>query len=217
MLGLLIKDFRLIRNQGINFFIFTAVIGAVLLTSQENSTPFVAYLTILGVFWVLNTISYDSYENGYAFLFTLPVSPGLYVKEKYVLSFLISTVSCLISGCIAESFERGNYKIWEHWAVYLTIWMVMLWITSFLLPLNLKFGADKSRIILIGLWAGILAVAYVIYRVDGAAVQGIAEAVNGLYESLGTAGLCLAGGIVTAAVFLFSMGISIRVMQKKEF
>lgn len=216
MLGLLIKDFRLIRNQGLTFLVFAVIMGFAMLTSMENSALFVSYLTMMGGFCVLSTVTYDSYENGYAFLFTLPISPGLYAAEKYVLTLAVSTVSCLISGSIAELLEPGNYRIWEHWAVYLTVWMVMLCLASFLLPMNLKFGADKSRIVLFALWAGICAAAYVVYRVDGA-VEGIVERINRFCGYLGNGGLFAAGGMATAAVFLLSMGISIRIMQKKEF
>lgn len=220
MLGLLIKDIRLIKNQGLTFLVFAVVMGFALQASPENSSLFVLYFTVLASMWVMNTIAYDSYENGYAFLFTLPVSPGLYAAEKYVLALLFTSftaVGALIFGSITVYFTRGNYAIQEHWYVCLMVWMFALCLACLMLPLNLKFGADKSRIVLIALWAGIVAAAYAFYRVDGEAVEGGLEAFNSLYKRLGAAGISLAGGIVTAAVFLLSMGISIRIMRKKEF
>lgn len=218
MLGLLIKDIRLIRNQGLTTLLFSAVMGFIMLISLENSALFVSYLTMLSAFLVLNSVSYDSYENGYAFLFTLPVSPRLYVVEKYVLALLFSSVGCLASGCVAEAFSAGNYKLWEHWFTYLAVWTVMLWMFSLMLPLHLKFGAEKSRLVLIALWAGVFAIAYLVSASGATQWQGtLTEGVASLYERMGVVGICLAGGIGTLAVFLLSLGISIRIMRKKEF
>ena len=37
-----------------------------------------------------NTISYDENGHGYTYLFSLPVNKKIYVREKYILSFIMT-------------------------------------------------------------------------------------------------------------------------------
>ena len=37
-----------------------------------------------------NTISYDENEHGYTYLFSLPVNKKIYVREKYMFSFIMT-------------------------------------------------------------------------------------------------------------------------------
>ena len=88
MKGLLIKDFKLMKNQK-NFFFIMIFIAAAMLFAEFESTFVVSYFTMIASMFVLSTISYDEYDNGYAFLFSMPFSRTSYVKEKYVFSILV--------------------------------------------------------------------------------------------------------------------------------
>ena len=80
MKGLLIKDFKLMKNQK-NFFFIMIFIAAAMLFAEFESTFVVSYFTMIASMFVLSTISYDEYDNGYAFLFSMPFSRTSYVKE----------------------------------------------------------------------------------------------------------------------------------------
>ena len=60
-----------------------------MLFAEFESTFVVSYFTMIASMFVLSTISYDEYDNGYAFLFSMPFSRTSYVKEKYVFSILV--------------------------------------------------------------------------------------------------------------------------------
>ena len=47
----------------------------------------VGYVTFIFTLFTVSTISYDEYDNGYPFLFTLPITRRQYVNEKYVVCF----------------------------------------------------------------------------------------------------------------------------------
>ena len=87
MKGLLIKDFSLLKNQK-NFFILVFVMaGFLTIANGAESSPatfVLPYVGFVSSFFVLSTISYDEYDNGNAFLFTLPFERKVYVVEKYV-------------------------------------------------------------------------------------------------------------------------------------
>ena len=102
MLGLIVKDIRLIKNQGIVMILLFVGVMGVLMINTMNPQGFVAYAAVMGVIYAFNTISYDSYENGYSFLFTLPVSRKLYAAEKYVLAVIFSLGASLAGGVVVE-------------------------------------------------------------------------------------------------------------------
>ena len=90
MKGLLIKDLRLMLQQK-RFFLILFFIAIVLNFNSDGGTFVVAYLTFLCSSFVLSTITYDEYENGYLFLMTLPVSKKTFATEKYVFGLLLGS------------------------------------------------------------------------------------------------------------------------------
>ena len=58
MKGLLIKDFKLMKNQK-NFFFIMIFIAAAMLFAEFESTFVVSYFTMIASMFVLSTISYD--------------------------------------------------------------------------------------------------------------------------------------------------------------
>ena len=82
MKGLLIKDFQLMKNQGKILIAILVVIAAFGIIADGNSSFLTAYITIFLALFTTSTISYDEYDSGYLFLFTLPISRRGYVTEK---------------------------------------------------------------------------------------------------------------------------------------
>ena len=81
MKGLLLKDLSILKTQGRSFVIIIAI-AMFMLIAGNNTTFAVIYANILFVTFGITTLSYDTHDNGYAFLYTLPISRKLYVAEK---------------------------------------------------------------------------------------------------------------------------------------
>ena len=66
--------------------IFSSVVFiAVLLAVVTGNTFFIiSYMTFVASLFTLTSISYDEFDNGNAFLFSLPITRRMYVKEKSV-------------------------------------------------------------------------------------------------------------------------------------
>ena len=103
MKGLLIKDFKLMMMQK-NFFLSIIAIAVVLTVFVKNPSFIIGYLTFIGSVFTLSTISNDEFDNGNAFLFSLPITRKLYALEKYVFGFLTGACSCLISLILCMIF-----------------------------------------------------------------------------------------------------------------
>ena len=85
MKGLLIKDFRLMKVQK-SFFLLIAVIGVWGTLLSENVTSAIGFLTFVMSLFSVSSISYDEFDNGNAFLFSLPITRTTYVVEKITAS-----------------------------------------------------------------------------------------------------------------------------------
>ena len=87
MRGLICKDLRLMMMQK-NFLIMLAAVALVSLAAMDDPMFVIMYMTLIFTSFILSTMSYDEFDNGFPFLFTLPITRKLYVREKYVLALL---------------------------------------------------------------------------------------------------------------------------------
>lgn len=115
MKGLLIKDFRLLKGQ-VHFLLIVTVCVIVFMINGNEAFG-VAYVCSMVALLSLTTVSYDEYENGSAFLFTLPITKKDYVKEKYLFAgilLLIGLIVSMIMWYITAVIKTGNIA-WDDW------------------------------------------------------------------------------------------------------
>ena len=116
MKGLLIKDFRLLKGQ---VYFLLIVTGCVIVFMINGSEAFgVAYVCSMVALLSLTTVSYDEYENGSAFLFTLPITKKDYVKEKYLFAGILLLIGLIVSKImwyITAVIKTGNIA-WDDWS-----------------------------------------------------------------------------------------------------
>ena len=98
MKGLLIKDFKLLKGQKNFFMAITAISIIMIIVSPGTSFP-IGFLGFVGALFSLSSISYDEFDNGNAFLFSLPITRKDYVLEKYIFG-LISGIMSLLLGTV---------------------------------------------------------------------------------------------------------------------
>lgn len=218
MKGLLIKDFKLMTTQK-NFFLIIILIAIGMISFTEDVSFPIGFVTFILSSFALSTISYDEFDNGYAFLFTLPITRVSYVLEKYCLGFLLGFGSWLLVTClgIIASMVRYNISLTEVWQIAAMILPIMIIIQSLMIPFQLKFGGEKGRIAIIGA-VGLLLVAGLLI-LKGAKlflnVDLIAQFNTLPIVSIGM--LFLIASAIALLFFALSVRISISIMKKKQF
>ncbi len=161
MRGLLEKDLRLTlcRKQTIMLFLFmTLVMGM----SMDGSF-LVGYLTMLMMMIAVGTLNYDEFDNGFAFLMTLPFDRKTYVREKYLFCLLMEAAGwCAGTALYAvmNAVRHGGADLIGELPMLLAVIPAMFLSTAFMIPLLLKYGPEKSRIVLFVVF-GLIAVAMV--------------------------------------------------------
>ena len=216
MKAMLIKDLKLMKNLK-HFFLLILVIGVACSVVYNSPSFVIAYMTVIFSSMAVSTISYDNYENGAAFFFTLPVSRKGYVREKYVLSMILVVVSLIAASLLSvvTGIARKTPINMDFLVTVLVTFLFAVLAVSYMMPIHLKYRADKSKlVIMLGIGIFIL-IAFFVVRFLTLWVD-IEEYSD--YMIRNKLPMVIVGMFVLAAVFLtISYNISIRIMEKKEF
>lgn len=217
MIGLLLKDIKLMKMQR-NFFLIIIAVAAVFTFYSSQSTFAISYLTIVFSLFTITTLSYDEADNASAFLMCLPVSRKDFAVEKYLLGFLLVAGSWIISIVLsfAGGLIRNDVACSEILVTAFTTLSLMLVMQAVMLPLALKYGAEKGRIALFGVFGAGFLILYFGSKLAEAWNLDIAGMFNRLSDL--SWGILLAAVTVLALIlYLLSMRLSISIMEKKEF
>lgn len=226
MLGLVIKDFRLLLGRKMTIIMFLVL--AISLSMTMDMSFVVNYATLLMSILSIGTIAYDEQNNGMSYLMTLPIDSKKYVGSKFIMSFGVSgivwvlavgayAIADLATGMNEIGFLRdfSMMKFGELAAPALIIFVV----TAVSIPLELKFGAEKFRLVLVMIGGGTAALGYAIYHLissgkflSAKTVQEIAKKINDNPEIV-----CAVGVVFAIIIIVISFICSIRVMNKKEY
>ena len=217
MKGLLIKDFKLMKCQR-NFMILIAVIAVGMAASAQDSSFIIGYMTFIGSLFTLSTISYDEFDNGNAFLFSLPITRNDYVFEKYSFGLVCGTCSWLFGTLtvIIANVTKNNTPVSDIWVAALMILPIMIFLLAIMIPFQLKFGGEKGRIAIIG-GVGLIFIICVI-SVKIASFFNIDLIAR--FNNLPAISINMFSGIliiIAAIVLVISSKISMTIMNKKEF
>lgn len=217
MKALFIQDFRYMLTQK-SFLVLIALVGIVLaLTQNDNYIFVIGYLGFMGMITGMMSVTMDDQSNGLTFLFSLPIDRRVYVREKYIfivlmgVSFSIfATALCLLFRVFTEYKAPLN----EILATALGTLFVMLLFVCFMLPLQLKFGAERARLasfIAIGLFFAAVIVAGL--------VVNFADALPFIQAFLSLSPVALTGIAVAFLIVCLriSYSASLRVMLRREF
>lgn len=158
MKGLLVKDFKLMMLQKNFLLLILAIVIGMMIFTDDVVFP-LGFLSFVALLFTVSTISYDDFDNGNAFLFTLPITRNNYVIEKYFLGLLVGGIAWILATVlgIVATVLKDTLPVAELVQSALIILPILIVVQAIMLPFQLKFGGDKGRIAMIGAF-GVLAV-----------------------------------------------------------
>ncbi|MDD6467491.1 MAG: ABC-2 transporter permease [Erysipelotrichaceae bacterium] len=214
MRGLLIKDYKLIKQQ--KYLLFLLVIGIAVCAFVGNAESLLVFSTLVGFLLAMTTINYDEFDNGNAFLFSLPISRKSYVKEKYAFGLLCGGIGLILSTvvCLLIQLLKNQGVDSSLWATVGTSIITLVMIASIAFPFQLKYGGEKGRIVL--LVVIFITVALVRLLVNIFSLFPITFSHHHMMMDH-TIMFPILFLIVTAVVFWLSYRISVSIMNHKEF
>ena len=216
MLGLIEKDLRLTLARKQTLLVFS-VMALIMGISMDGSFT-IGYLTILATIIAVGTISYDEFDNGFAFLMTLPFSRKTYVREKYLFSFCMTAAAWCVGAVLyfIGNVIRHNAAILpDEFPMLIALIPVMYLSAVIMIPLQLKYGSEKSRVALLIIFGIIAILIFGSTKLFGSSniLAGLTKTLDGLPPTVVLPAL----SAVCALAAYVSWLCSIRVMEKKEF
>ena len=218
--GLLEKDFRLILRQGGNLFMVLALVAIFFTIMGKTGATFIAvYIPSVMAMYSGNTISYDENGHGYTYLFSLPVNKEMYVREKYIFSFIMTVCGwCIgvICAGIAALINLEEVLNLEMLAMEVITFFVVQAVAGIMIAIRLRFEGEKGRIVLPIAILIIVAICYT----TGSILKTNLELKESILNVIGGAGdleIAIALIVLSLLVWYASYKYSMRVMRKKEF
>ena len=208
MLGLMRKDLCLLLQRSRALVIMVGV--GVIIGFSTDGGFLMGYLTMISAILSIGTISYDEFDNGYPFLLTLPVTRKNYVTAKYLFCLLgvlagWAAASVIFAGCCLVKGEGFRMEQLTEALAFLPVAGLM---TAVMLPLQLKYGAEKSRLALAVLAGVVVALGYVGVKL----FPGLPGSLSGVSDAVfGAALVCLC-----IAALAVSFCCSLGIMNQKE-
>ena len=208
MLGLMRKDLCLLLQRSRALVIMVGV--GVIIGFSTDGGFLMGYLTMISAILSIGTISYDEFDNGYPFLLTLPVTRRSYVTAKYLFCLLgvlagWAAASVIFAGCCLVKGEGFRMAQLTEALAFLPVAGLM---TAVMLPLQLKYGAEKSRLALAVLAGVVVALGYVGVKL----FPGLPDSLSGVSDAaFGAALVCLC-----IAALAVSFCCSLGIMNQKE-
>ena len=216
MLGLLVKDLRIALTRKFTLLIIL-VIALIMGTSMEG--PFIiGYVTMIALMLAVGTIIYDEMDNGYVFMMTMPLTHKTYVREKYLFCLLSALVAWLVGAiltCAAYIIRQNASALLEVIPISLVLIPVLFILPAVMIPLQLKLGAERSRIatyMIFGFIAGLIFMGKKL--LDESDLPAKIEPALNSFSPVAVVVAITAFGLLVAFI---SYLCSVRIMMKKEF
>ncbi|NMB42565.1 MAG: ABC-2 transporter permease [Clostridiales bacterium] len=214
MAGLIEKDIRLLLGRKQNIILILLL--AIVLGLTQEGTFILGYLPFLGMLMTTGTIAYDELDNGFTFLMTLPIDAKTYVKEKYLFCLsgaLISWFIAVILYFLSWQMRGEKIDLMNEIPLVASFIPIVILFMAIMIPIQLKFGAEKSRIVLLIIFGIIILVAFLIANMIGS------ETINQIYMKIDTMDvkdLAFGGILFVILATALSYKISCKIMKNKE-
>lgn len=218
MKGLLMKDCKLMLGQK-SFLGLAALMGILYLGIYSDPTFAIMFVTIMCSIFSVSTLSYDEHENGMAYLFTLPIRRKDYVMEKYVF-YIMSTVITggvmFVFACIAVQIRGLGISWSDMCGGVVSAWFISTILVSYMIPATLKFGVEKSRIVMGSGMAAIFLIFYLTIKISKSQNTAAGRFVQ-YVKNMNDGAVVIILLMVAVVIVVISILIAMKVIKKREF
>ena len=214
MKGLILKDLLNLRKNLKTIIIMC--LFYTLLFSTLNPTFLSGMITILFAMQILTTFSYDDYSKWNMYALSLPITKKQLVLSKYILgiSFIIfgGVFSFILTSLL--SLFKGSFILGDLVASIIGSTGIMILMILILLPLIFKYGVERSRIMLLAIFAIPTVLILIISKV--LALTGIPfpseEQLNALLPVI-----CIIATLILIAGSYVSYMTSVKIVTKNDY
>lgn len=216
MKGLFYKDFCYIEESKF-LLVFLVVFGFGFSYFYKNPNFVLGYFSIFPSIMLMSTLSYDSYNHGLTTLFTLPINRKDYLKQKYLLGFILGIFFLIIASTsyyqIEHSFKFINSDFIQGCFLILIFSYLVI---GFAVPVGVYFEAQKSQLAMIIVFGGLFLITFILYfiiQLTGFNVETLLD----FYIENQLSLVCILCTFFVAFINYLSCKISLKLINKKEY
>lgn len=211
MKGILMKDFLTIKKSFWQILLIYGVFSVVGIVTAQPS--WCAIGTMMASIIPMVLIEIDEGTNWLKYIVCTPVGKKNYVLSKYAIELLCvaSGYFFIVIGLAASVLIKKSNAFSELGMMTALIFVSTFLMSAIVVPLSLKIGAVKSRIVLV-----------LIYTVLGSVIGNFSGYVRNarpdMFEKLvSNTGIQALLCIVSLALFAASYFVSLKIVGKKEY
>ena len=222
MKGLFIKDLKLVFKN--KFLLVLMVLFSLVGFVGMDVNFMIGYFTLFFTGLAISTSGYDERNNTIAYLLTTPVSRRDYVIEKYIFTTCLGFIGYALS--VAISFIGGHFIQGEPFDVTaLSLGLFIFLIPALMIPINIKFGTTKGRLITLAI-SGIIAFIIGVLVPPLLMISSVTDfiidedmAITEYVVEVGLKTYLIALGILLAILgaYVTSFFISLNIIKKKNY
>lgn len=213
MKGLLLKDFYTVKSMW-KYILFIAIVFSLSFAGNGDGT-LAAMFSFVSTILLINSLAQDEMDQWNQTALTMPLTCSQIVLAKYLFAMLLcvfGTICGLLLTLVIRLIGLGpDLMPLEMVALSSAVSSaVILLVIALMVPMNLKFGVQKSRYLLL---------AFVVIPV----LLGTLADASGLripsmmYFGVSGAGLSVMVILALVLIVFASFRISVRIMEKKEY
>lgn len=214
MKGLILKDLLNLRKT-IRTSLIIGIAYSIFFASFDTSF-IIGILALMFTMQALTTFSYDEFAKWDIYALSLPISRKQLVLSKYIVSFTLMISGLLLSLAITSilAFLHGTFDFIELISGLFGFSIVMVFMLITLIPLIYKFGIERGRIMIIGIFAiPSLIILVIVKLLNGMNIALPSPEVIEMVLKIAPYFI-----VVLLAIFTYlSYRISIKIVSKKQY
>lgn len=148
MKGLFIKDIYNLKQQ-VKIYLLLIAVWMVMGYVNNDSTFFSGVMMIFSLLIPVTSIAYDEKANWDKYALTMPVTKNEIVLSKYILSFFCAVISFVCSSAVGIVLTKNAADSLVTSLVFMSLGIIL---TSVVLPVIIKFGVEKGRMIMLAIF-----------------------------------------------------------------
>lgn len=206
MSGLLLKDLYILKKYGktmVALILFFSLFAAF----SKDAGFLSGMIIFVGTTMAINSFSYDDLSKWQSFALAMPVKRRTVVLAKYLFTLILAVGSTLFSVVlnVILGLVRRNIALDSILPVAGIMLGLVLFINAIILPLIYKFGVEKSRLLMI-----------VVYALPAVFILSALNFGSSFPAFIPLNLLAALSPVLVAAVFWGSYLLSCRIYEKKE-
>lgn len=215
MTGLIYKDFLALKGHLSTYVVFFVIYGGLCVAGVFSPSVLAGMVVLISIITPMTTVTSDDISRWNRFAVASPACRRGVVAGKYLFTLLMAALSAVLVAALlavlALAGGLGDGTLGEYLLATLACGGIALLINAVVLPLLLKFGAEKARMVSMALFLVVF---------GGFALVGLAAG-NGFTLPAPPAWVVAAIpgllAILSAGGFVLSYFIAQAVYAKKEF